>query len=169
MTEARQVPSSQNPQWEIGPEDPVLEELDFRPYRSAVLRRAVQFLPAPDESQSMTILCPWGEELLAQAGDYIVSEDPDPGDRWPVDREIFERTYEQVREELFRKRQLTHLVPLVCITNDPDALVLVHTLEGDVTVRAGDFHLARGVEGEIWPLPSGKVEAQMSPVDEEDA
>jgi hypothetical protein len=39
----------------------------------------------------------------------------------------------------------------------------VHTFEGAVTVRAGDFFLAKGVKGEIWPFPKEKVAEMMKP------
>jgi hypothetical protein len=43
--------------------------------------------------------------------------------------------------------------------------VTVVTLEGDETVRAGDFYLAKGIKGEIWPYPKEKVKDVMMPVD----
>jgi hypothetical protein len=30
-------------------------------------------------------------------------------------------------------------------------------MEGPETVRAGDFYLARGVKGEIWPYPAHRM------------
>ena len=52
------------------------------------------------------------------------------------------------------KRAVTLLVPLTDVTDgDEDQMVTVHTFEGPVTVRAGDFFLAKGVKGEIWPYP----------------
>jgi hypothetical protein len=33
----------------------------------------------------------------------------------------------------------------------------VETLEGTETVRAGDFFLARGIKGEIWPYPANRM------------
>jgi hypothetical protein len=51
------------------------------------------------------------------------------------------------------------------VTNgDEDRMVMVHTLEGVETVRAGDFFLAKGVHGEIWPYPKDKAEKIMKPV-----
>jgi len=56
------------------------------------------------------------------------------------------------------------LVPLIEATNgDEDCMVTVHTYEGEVTVRAGDFFLAKGVKGEIWPYPKEKVAKKMEP------
>jgi hypothetical protein len=48
---------------------------------------------------------------------------------------------------------------------DPDQLVSVVSLEGAETVRAGDFWLAKGIKGEIWPYPRGKIDDVMVPVD----
>ncbi|MDO8753843.1 MAG: hypothetical protein Q7J80_08110, partial [Anaerolineales bacterium] len=63
------------------------------------------------------------------------------------------------------KRGLTLLVPMVDVTGgDADREVTVYSLEGPTTVRAGDFHLARGVKGEIWAFPSEKVREIMIPV-----
>jgi len=39
----------------------------------------------------------------------------------------------------------------------------VQTFEGPVTVRAGDFLLAKGVKGEIWPYPKEKAAEIMKP------
>ena len=47
----------------------------------------------------------------------------------------------------------------------PDRLVKVVTLEGDETVRAGDFYLAKGVQGEVWPYPKEKIKDVMVPAE----
>ena len=41
----------------------------------------------------------------------------------------------------------------------------VKTMEGEETVRAGDFYLARGVKGEIWAYPQEKVGTIMIPAE----
>jgi hypothetical protein len=146
--------------------DEILAQLDFKPYRNSALRRAIQFIPAPGEAQTQEITCPWGERLTAKAGDYIVSEVSAPQDRWPVERTIFERTYVEVEPGLVVKRQVTHLVPLTDFTGDPDQVVQVHTIEGVVSIRAGDFYLARGIGGEIWPYPKEKADQILERVDE---
>jgi hypothetical protein len=48
---------------------------------------------------------------------------------------------------------------------DADQLVTVETLEGPETVRAGDFYLAKGIRGEIWPYPKEKVDDVMIPAE----
>jgi hypothetical protein len=150
---------------EIRADDDILAHLQFKPYRNSVERRAVQFLPGANEPQTTNIQTPWGETLLCKPGDYIVSEMNTPKDRWPVDREIFEASYLEVKPGRFVKRPLTYLVPLVEVTRDPNQHVMVHTMEGAVTVRAGDFYLARGMKGEIWPYPRDKADTSLIPAD----
>jgi hypothetical protein len=138
-------------------QDPILETLNFRPYRSTVERRVVPFLPELHESQTMEINTPWGAQLTAKRGDFLVSEMDAPDDYWPVDPEIFEKSYEIIRPGVCVKRAFTLLVPLTDITGDESQQVTVVTLEGPETVSAGDFYLAKGVKGEIWPYPKVKV------------
>ncbi len=154
----------------ITSQDPIIKTLDFKPYRSIVERRVKRFMPAPAAPQDIEIATPWGESLTANAGDYLVSEiDTPPNDRWPVESSIFEKTYMFTRPGFCVKQALTYLVPLAdAIGGDVDQEVVVETLEGMVSVRAGDFYLALGVEGEIWPYPKDKVEKVMVLVEEED-
>ena len=151
----------------IKPSDPVIKELNFKPYRSIVERRVERFMPPPDQPQDKEILTPWGEYLTVNAGDYIVSElDAPPDDRWPVEASIFEETYIETRPGYCVKSAVTMLAPLVDAANgDPDQEVVVETLEGLVSVRAGDFYLALGVQGEIWPYPKEKVGRVMAPAE----
>jgi 8-oxo-dGTP pyrophosphatase MutT (NUDIX family) len=141
--------------------DPIIATLRFRPYQNAQERRAYQFLPTPQEQQELEIQTPWGETLSASYGDFIVSEFDNPQDHWPVAKDIFEKTYMELRPGYYVKRPLNRLVPLVEVTKNPEQNVAVHTLEGVVTVKAGDFYLARGVRGEIWPIPAQKVKDTM--------
>ncbi|MBT3188429.1 MAG: hypothetical protein HN736_14010 [Anaerolineae bacterium] len=152
----------------ITSEDPIIKTLNFQAYRSTVERQVERFLPAPDTPQDIEIATPWGEFLTANAGDYLVSElDTPPGDRWPVEAGIFEKTYMLTRPGFCVKQALTYLVPLVDAVNEnADQEVVVETLEGMVSVRAGDFYLALGVEGEVWPYPKDKVGSVMALVDE---
>ena len=149
---------------ELTSRDFILEKLNFTPYRSMVERHVERFLPGPDEPKRKEIATPWGESLTAKPGDYLVSELDSPDDRWPVDGEIFEKTYEIIRPGYCVKRALTYLAPLTEVTNgDEEQLVKVYTLEGPETVKAGNFYLARGVHGEIWPYPKDKVDNVMKP------
>jgi len=145
---------------------PILDRLKFKPYQSIVERRCERFLPGLGEPQQKEVATPWGESLTAKAGDYLVSEMDNPDDRWPVDAEVFQNSYEIVRPGVCKKKAVTELVPLEAVTNgDPDQMVTVYTLEGPETVRAGDFYLARGIYGEIWTYPKDKVQGVMKPVD----
>lgn len=150
----------------ITSKDPILATLNFKPYRSMVERRVVPFLPGPYEAQTMEINTPWGMQLTAKRGDLLISEMDAPNDCWPVDPEIFEESYEIIRPGTCVKRALTLLVPLTDITEgDESRQVTIVTLEGSETVRAGDFYMAKGVQGEIWPYPKEKVRNVMMPVE----
>jgi len=139
-------------------DDPVLRELDFKPYRSSVERHFERLMPDPGQPQEIDIVTPWGETLTAQAGDYLVSELDKLDDVWPVEADIFESTYTILRPGICIKSALTYLVPMTDLTgDDPDQKVTVYALEGPQTVRAGDFYLARGVQGEIWSYPKDKI------------
>lgn len=145
--------------------DSILEKLDFKPYRSIVERRVVPFFPSPDEPQTMEITTPWGAQLTARKGDFLVSEVETPDDYWPIDPVIFEESYVIVRPGYCVKKAITLLVPLTEITRDPEQEVTVVSLEGPETVRAGDFYLAKGIKGEIWPYPKDKIDDVMVPAD----
>jgi hypothetical protein len=147
--------------------DSVLKTLNFKPYRSKVERRVIPFLPAPDEAQSMEIKTPWGTVLTATSGDFLISEVEKPYDYWPIDAQVFEESYVIIRPGYCVKKAITLLTPLVDITDgDPDVQVTVETMEGAVTVRAGDFYLAKGIKGEVWPYPKEKIEQVMIPADD---
>jgi hypothetical protein len=138
----------------ITSEDPILDTLPFKSFLNPEERCVAQFLPGPDEPQEIMVMTPWGAELKAEKGDYLVSDIAKPKEAWPVSKEIFERTYIITRPGFCMKSAVTELVPMVELTaGDPDQMVVVQTLEGPETVRAGDFYLARGIDGEIWPYP----------------
>jgi len=142
--------------------DPIIDKLNFKSYRSTVERRFDRFIPKPGEPDEIEIPTPWGESLTATPGDYLVSGVDNPDDQWPVEAEIFEKSYEIVSPGVCVKKALTRLVPLVDVTGgDADQLVTVYTLEGPETVRAGDFYLARGIHDEIWTYPKDKVSQVM--------
>jgi hypothetical protein len=145
--------------------DPILSKLNFKPYRSKVERRVVPFLPAPNEPQFLEINTPWGTQLTAHKGDFLVSEVATPNDYWAIDPVIFEESYIITRPGYCVKKAITLLTPLTEITGDPNKEVTVVTLEGEETVRAGDFYLAKGVKGEIWPYPKEKIAEVMMPAE----
>ena len=145
--------------------DSILEKLQFKPYRSKVERRVVPFFPAPNESQTMEITTPWGAQLTARKGDFLISEVDTPNDYWPIDPVIFEESYVIIRPGYCVKKAITLLVPLTEVTHDPERKVTVVSLEGPETVRSGDFYLAKGIKGEIWPYPKEKINDVMTPAD----
>ena len=149
----------------ISSDDSILRTLNFRPYRSKVERRVIPFLPAPGEPQSMEVSTPWGAQLTAKFGDFLVSEVDTPSDYWPIDPVIFEESYVIIRPGYCVKKALTMLVPLTDITGDPERQVTIISLEGPETVKAGDFYLAKGIKGEVWPYPKEKVADVMLPAD----
>jgi hypothetical protein len=150
----------------ITSDDTVLKSLNFKPYRSKVERRVVPFAPAPGEPQTLEIDTPWGQQLTADRGDFLVSEINAPGDYWPVKPHIFDESYVLTRPGYCVKKALTWVVPMVDLTRgDPDQLVTVVSLEGSETVRAGDFYLARGVKGELWAYPKEKINEVMTPAE----
>jgi len=148
----------------ITSDDPILNTMNFKPFRSTVERRVIPFMPMPNEVQTMDIKTPWGATLTAKSGDFLISELEKPNDFWPIDATIFEESYILVRPGYCVKKAVTLLVPLTDITHgDPDAMVTVVSLEGAETVRAGDFYLAKGVKGEVWSYPKDKIEHVMMP------
>jgi len=151
----------------ITADDPILNTLEFRPFQSIVERGVTPFVPRAHEKQTVDILTPWGETLTATAGDLIVYEIKTPDDRWPVNAEIFDATYVITQPGRCIKRGNTFLIPLTELTGgDEEVEVIVHSLEGKYSVRAGDFYLARGIKGEIWAMPKEKVETNLALVEE---
>lgn len=146
-------------------DDPIIKTLNFKPYRNAVEKHVERFLPDKNDEQTIKVVTPWGAELNADKGDYIVSEVDNPNDRWPINAEIFESTYTITRPGYGVKTGVTQLVPLTDVTaGDENQQVIIHTLEGVETVRAGDYYLAKGVKNEIWPFPKEKVGSQLIPI-----
>ncbi|MDP1545203.1 MAG: hypothetical protein Q8L87_04210 [Anaerolineales bacterium] len=147
-------------------DDPILESLNFKPYRNMAVRHVRPFLPSANEPQTMDVVTPWGATLTAKSGDMLISEVDAPDDAWPVDAEIFDATYLVTEPGFCIKKAVTMLVPMKDVAGgDEDQMVTVHSLEGPQTVRAGDFFLARGIKGEIWSYPKGKVEKIMKPAE----
>ena len=71
------------------------------------------YLPGPDEPQTMEINTPWGGQLTAHKGDFLVSEINTPNDFWSVDPVIFEESYIITRPGFCAKKAVTLLVPLL--------------------------------------------------------
>ncbi len=150
----------------ITSDDPILKSLKFKPHRNTERRRVVLFAPADDEPQTMEVVTPWGARLTAKKGDMLVSEIDSPEDIWPVDADIFDKSYIIVSPGYCIKSTVTMLAPLTDLTDgDEDQLVTVQSLEGPETVRAGDFFLAKGVKDELWPYPKHKAAEVKIPVE----
>jgi hypothetical protein len=153
---------------ELKADDPILKQVKFKVYSYKDQRVAKQFLPAPDEPETQEIQVSWGDTLTLKRGDYLVSDANNPGEAWPVEREIFEQSHQETvpGTGYFKKITLVSLVPLTTFTDgDPNQLVTIHSLEGAETVPAGKYHLARGIKGEIWAYPNEKIETNLDEVD----
>ena len=137
--------------------DSSLEKLRFKPYRSKVERRVVPFFPGPNEPQTMEIKTPWGAELTARKGDFLISEVETPNDYWPINPVIFEESYVIIRPGYCIKKAITLLVPLTEITHDPEREVTVVSLEEPETVRPVISILQKGSEGR-----SGRIQKKRS-------
>jgi hypothetical protein len=147
-------------------QDELVQKLPFQPYRSTAERAVRQYEPDYGGALTTQVTTPWGETLQVEAGDYLVSELNAPDDVWPVEAEIFEETYMFISPGRCVKKALTYLVPLELVADgDEDQMVTVQTMEGSVTVRAGDFYLAKGVKGEIWPIPNEKIGTMLVPLE----
>lgn len=147
-------------------DDPILNTIKFKPYRNMVQRRVVPFVLGEGQPQTMEVITPWGARLVAKKGDLLVGELNAPDDMWPVSPEIFDASYMVISPGICVKRAVTLLAPLTDLTDgDEDQTVIIHTLEGVDTVRAGDFLLAKGVKGEIWPYPKAKAAEIMRPAE----
>ena len=145
--------------------DSILATLNFKPYRNKVERRVIPFMPGPDEPQTLEINTPWGSLLTMKHGDFLIGDLETPNDFWPIDPEIFEKSYVLIRPGYCIKKAVTLLIPLIDITGDPDREVTVVSLEGSETVKAGDFFLAKGIKGKIWTYPKEWIEDVMVPTE----
>jgi hypothetical protein len=144
----------------------LVQKLPFKPYRSTAERAVLRYEPDSGGALSIEVKTPWGEMLQVDVGDYLVSELHAPEDVWPVEAEIFEQTYMITSPGRCVKKALTYLVPLeIAVNGNADQMVTVQSLEGPVTVRAGDFYLAKGVKGEIWPIPNEKIGTMLVPLE----
>jgi len=150
----------------ITSDDPIIATLNFQPFRNMVQRGVTQFMPAENEPQTREVSTPWGAQLTAKRGDMLVFELDRPNDVWPVDAGIFADSYMVMEPGICIKRAITWLVPLTDVTGgDPNRMVVVATLEGEETVQAGNFYLAKGVQGEIWPYPKAKADEMLKPAE----
>lgn len=150
---------------EIRAGDPVIKSLPFKTYRYTNKRKAEQFLPDANQPQSIRIETSWGGVLTGKCGDFIVWELDHPGERWIVEKEIFQASYTEIEAGIFVKNATVDLAPLTDLTRDPDREVIIYSLEGPLRVRAGDFFLAMGIQKEIWPAPIEHIKNCMKPLE----
>lgn len=145
--------------------DSIIRTLNFKSYRSKVERRFVRFMPKPNDPQTIEVRIERGTGgYMGKKGDFLISELDRPDDFWAIDPGLFEQTYVIVRPGYCVKKATTLLVPLTDLTvDDPDQKVILVTLEGFAIVRAGDFWLAKGIGGEIWPYPRDKIDNVLMP------
>lgn len=85
--------------------------------------------------------------LRYRAGQHYIVQ-YGPGDRAPVKRDLFERTYRRRDDGLYEKR--TDILFRYFTLSYP---VMVETLEGDELAQPGDW-IMEGVTGELWPISS---------------
>lgn len=96
--------------------------------------------------------------LRYQAGKhYIVHYSP--GDRAPVHRTVFERTYVRRDDGLYEKR--TDIVLRYFRLPHP---VMIESLEGDELAQPGDW-IMEGAAGELWPVAAADAEAKYQRLD----
>lgn len=79
------------------------------------------------------------------------------GDRAPVRREVFERTYRRRDDGLYEKR--SDIVLRYFTLRHP---VMVKTLEGDELAHPGDW-IMQGVVGELYPVAARDAETKYRP------
>jgi hypothetical protein len=136
----------------------------FLPYRKTTITYAKQI------RNRFSVRLDQGDVIHGKPGDYACVS-PDDGGRWIVDREVFEGTYKPANSTVqqgihkrllrfgfrpYRKHQITWARKVI-------RQRVIHTLEGDVTVDAGDY-LCIGPGGEQWPQKAERFEAHYEPV-----
>jgi hypothetical protein len=99
----------------------------------------------------------WGT-LTAQPGeDWVIVQDS--GEEYPIKRDIFLQTYEEVAPGRFRKTARSRLVQV------PEGVVaLLQTKEGELEVRHPDY-VAIGAEGEVYANSAAWVSENLAFVD----
>ena len=69
----------------ILPDDPLINALNFKPYRNMLSAVLCLLSLEMDSLQTMEVTTPWGAKLTVRKGDLLVSELEKPDDIWPVD------------------------------------------------------------------------------------
>jgi len=110
---------------------------------------------APNGAETFTLA--WGT-LTAQPGeDWVIVQDS--GEAYPIKRDIFANTYEEVAPGRFRKTARSRLVQV------PEGVTAVlATKEGELAVHYPDY-VAIGAEGEVYANSADWVAANLVFVD----
>lgn len=104
------------------------------------VRKSTVAIREPDGVESFVL--PWGT-LTAQPGvDWVVVQDN--GEAYPIKREVFAQTYEEVSPGRYRKAARSHLVRV-----PPGVVAVLASPEGELTVRHPDY-VAIGAQGEVY-------------------
>lgn len=94
-----------------------------------------------------------GSTLWGQPGDWLVETD---GERWTVDGEVFQRTYEHLEADVYRK-----VTPVLAAKlAHPDS---VESREGVVNAERGDL-LVCNITGECWSVPACRFFQRYAPL-----
>lgn len=132
-----------------------LKQNGFRPYHKTAITYARPV------AQAFRVTTETGETLEGVPGDYLCL-DPATGGQWIVNQGIFEATYQPASEAppisgftAYRKHQVTWAKRIT-------ERSVIATREGNVVARPGDY-LCIGVEGETWPQPAARFEANYEP------
>ena len=118
-------------------------ESEWRPYR----RRGE--VTAEKREHGWTWETPAGEVMVAQAGDWAVTDDG--GAERSVAAGVFESTHEKVHTGRYRRAG-------VVWARRATKAEVISTLEGDVVANAGDW-VVQGAQGEQWPVPDAHFQA----------
>jgi len=89
-----------------------------------------------------TFVTSWGTLTALQGKDVVITQDS--GEAYPIKKNIFAATYEEVAPGRYRKKARSRLVQV------PKGVVAVlATREGEIEVRHPDY-VAIGAEGEVY-------------------
>ncbi len=139
-----------------------LRQQGFSPFRKVGVTYARKM------DKNFTVRIDRGDLLHGYPGDYACVN-PDDDSRWIVHRDIFERSYapDHINTLKIRMGTVQHRLLLQGFTpyrkfqvtwaKKLNLPAVIHTLEGDVYARAGDY-LCIGIDGEQWPQPAARFE-----------
>jgi hypothetical protein len=117
----------------------------------AALRKSTVARRAPVGVETFTL--DWGTLTAQPDEDWIVIQET--GEEYPVKRDIFARTYEEVAPGRFRKKARSRLVQVPA-----GVTAILATREGELAVRHPDY-VAIGAEGEVYANAAEWVAANL--------